>query len=118
MKSKNKQTPSSYEKAKKRVEDIKGFYGHLAIYLLVNLVLVLARNDFRFYLINTSSLEDEGFLSWINWNVFGTAIIWGVFLAFHAIKVFGNNPFLGKSWEERQIQKYLKEEQSASEKYQ
>ena len=117
MKSKNKQPLSSYDRAKKRVEDIKGFYGHLSIYLIVNLALILARNDFRFYIIKTTSLEDEGFLSWINWNVFGTAIIWGLFLAFHALRVFGKNPFLGKSWETRQIQKYLEQEENQSKKY-
>lgn len=117
MNSENKKPLTSYEKAKKKVEDIKGFYGHISIYLIVNIVLVLVRNDFRFYLINTSSLENEGFLSWINWNVFGTAIIWGVFLAFHALSVFGENPFLGKSWEERQIHKYLEKDQVESKKY-
>ena len=31
-----------YEQAKKRVEEIKGFYTHLIIYVLVNIFLLLA----------------------------------------------------------------------------
>ncbi len=30
-----------YEKAKKRVEEIKGFYSHLFVYIAVNIVLVI-----------------------------------------------------------------------------
>jgi len=30
-----------YEKAKKRVEEIKGFYSHLIVYICVNIVLVI-----------------------------------------------------------------------------
>ncbi len=111
MKSKNKQPLSSYERAQKRIEDIKGFYGHLAAYIIINIVLLLARNDFRFTVINGSSLlEDISFLNWIDWDIFGTPIIWGVFLAIHAIGTFGKNPFLGKRWEERQIKKYMEQE--------
>ena len=117
MKSKNTQPLSSFERAKKRVEDIKGFYGHLAVYLIVNLVLLLSRSNFKFMLINDKVFDNADFLAWIDWNIFGTPIIWGVFLAFHAFNVFGKNPFLGKSREDRQMQKFLKEERFESDKY-
>lgn len=117
MKSKNDQHLSSYERAHKRVQDIKGFYGHLTAYLIVNIVLLLSRNNFRFMIINNNVLENTDVLEWVDWNIFGTPIIWGFFLAIHAITVFGKNPFLGKSWEERQIRKYLEEERDESEKY-
>ena len=35
MKSKNKQPLSSYERAQKRIKEIKGFYGHLAAFIIV-----------------------------------------------------------------------------------
>jgi hypothetical protein len=110
MKSKSKQPLSSYERAKKRVEGIKGFYGHLGAYVIVNLLVLLTSGKTIFILVNTSSLQDVDFLNWIDWNVFGTPIIWGVFLGVHAITVFGKNPFLGKTWEERQIKKYMEQE--------
>ena len=39
MESKEK---SKYERAKKKVEDIKGFYTHLSIYLVINGLMLLA----------------------------------------------------------------------------
>lgn len=107
MKSKSKQPLSSYERAQKRVQDIKGFYGHLTAYIIVNLVLLLSRDHFRFMLLTDAIFDDADFLNWIDWNLLGTPIIWGVFLAIHAIGTFGKNPILGKSWEERQIKKYM-----------
>jgi hypothetical protein len=31
----------SYERAKKRVEEVKGFYGHLTAFIIVNLFLAI-----------------------------------------------------------------------------
>ena len=105
MKLKNKQPLSSYERAQKKVKDIKGFYGHLAAYVLVILIVLSTRG--RFMSIDNTIFQNSEYLNWIDWNVFGTPIIWGVFLCIHAIQVFGRNPFLGKNWEERQIRKYI-----------
>ena len=107
MQSKNKQAFSSYGRAQKKVQDIKGFYGHLTAYIIVNLFLLLSRNNFRFMLVNNTVFEDANVLNWIDWNIYGTPIIWGVGLTIHAISVFGKNPLLGEAWEERQIKKYL-----------
>ncbi|MFS4491435.1 2TM domain-containing protein [Maribacter sp. 2308TA10-17] len=106
MKSKNKQALSSFERAQKRVKDIKGFYGHLAAYVIVILIVLSTRG--RFMSIDNTIFQSSEYLNWIDWNIFGTPIIWGIFLVMHGIRVFGKNPFLGKNWEERQIQKYMK----------
>lgn len=110
MESKNKKPSTPYERARKRVDDLKGFYGHLTAYIVVNTFLLLARNDFNFYAVGNSAFVDSDVLNWINWNVFGTPIIWGIFLIFHAFSVFVKNPFLGKAWEERQIKKFMNKE--------
>lgn len=110
MKSKNKKDLSSFERAKKRVDDIKGFYGHLAAYCIVNLIVMFSRGKFLNLHANNSSLDNVEFLNWIDWNTYGTPIIWGVFLAIHAMNTFGKNPFLGRRWEERQIKKYMEKE--------
>ena len=107
MKSKNKKPSTSYERARKRVDDIKGFYGHLTAYIIVNAVLLLARGKFHFMLLSKGALGDPEFLNWLDWNVYGTPIVWGIALGIHALSVFVKNPFLGKSWEERQIEKYM-----------
>ena len=47
-----------YEKAKKRVEELKGFYSHLGVYLLVNTAL---------FLINIVTSRDH---FWFFWPLF------------------------------------------------
>lgn len=107
MKSKNEQPKSTYERARKRVEEIKGFYGHLAVYVFVNIVLLFTRDNFNFFINGNSAFGDTDFWNWMNWETYGTPLLWGIGLAFHCISVFGKNPFLGKAWEEKQIRKYL-----------
>jgi len=82
-----------YEKAKKRVEEIKGFYSHLIVYLCVNVALLIIN-------LVTSS----GTL-WFYWPLLG----WGIGLFFHGMGVFVFSKFPGKRWEERKIKEVMKE---------
>lgn len=107
MKSKNKKPSNSYERAKKRVEEIKGFYIHLAIFLVVNFFVIFFNGRILFISISKEALGNPEFLNWIDWNTYGTSILWAIALGFHALSVFTRNPFLGKNWEERQIEKYM-----------
>ncbi|MFD0797942.1 2TM domain-containing protein [Maribacter chungangensis] len=100
---------SKYERAKLRVIALRGFYNHLAVFVIVNILLYLLRNKFTIILINESTFDNPKFLEWIDWNVFGTTIIWGVILVIHALNVLGNWPLFKKEWEQRQIKKYLSE---------
>ncbi len=117
MKSKNIKPTTARGRAQQRVDRIKGFYSHLVVYLLVNTVLLLGKNDFSFILVNNSVFDDANFLTWINWNVYGTLIVWGIGLTIHGLSVFVKNPFLGKNWEEKQIAKYLNKEEERNSKY-
>jgi len=81
-----------YQEAKKRVEDIKGFYYHLITYILINAVLVV---------INL--LTSPEYL-WFIWPLIG----WGVGLVIHAFSVFSN--IWGKSWEERKIREIMEKD--------
>ncbi|QDO94344.1 histidine kinase [Formosa sediminum] len=78
----------AYYRAKKRVEEIKGFYGNLISYCVVIPVLIF---------INYKTFWGY---QWFWYPMLG----WGMGLVFHAISVFG----YGKSWEERKIQEILK----------
>jgi len=100
---------TKYQRAKKRVAKIRGFYKHLAAYLIVNIVLFLVRDKMTVVLLNKRVFGSPEILESINWDVFGTPIIWGIFLVFHAIKVFGNFSLFGKNWEEKKIQQYIEE---------
>lgn len=78
-----------YKEAKERVEALKGFYAHLAVYLAVNLGL--------FFL----SMATGG--TWFVWPLFG----WGIGLLSHAVAVFVIGGRLGSGWEERKIREYM-----------
>lgn len=109
MKSKDEKL-SKFERAQKKVAEIRGFYNHLVVYIIVNAALLLFREKFVFTLISKEALGNPEFLDWLNWNIFGTPIIWGIALGIHAFKVFSNRSIFGKEWEERQIRKYLEED--------
>lgn len=100
---------TKYQRAQQRVAKIRGFYNHLAVYLIVNIVLILMQDKMTFILLSKRVFGSPEILESINWDVFGTPIIWGIFLIFHAIKVFGNFSLFGKNWEEKKIQQYIEE---------
>jgi hypothetical protein len=80
-----------YERAKKRVEEIKGFYVHLTVYLLVNAGLLI---------LNLLTSPGE---YWFRWPLFG----WGIGLVVHGLSVFAFGRFLGPQWEERKIREIM-----------
>jgi len=88
------QNEDRYFKAKKRVEEIKGFYGNLIAYVVVNLGLLA---------INLLTSPNH---LWFYWPMIG----WGVGVFFHGMKVFNYMPFLGKDWEEQKIKEFMDKE--------
>jgi hypothetical protein len=92
----------SYNRAKQRVEDLKGFYGNLVSYILVNLFLVF---------INLKYSPNE---LWFFWPMLG----WGIGVFFHAMKVFNFFPFFGKEWEEKKMKEYIEKEKDNTNQWQ
>lgn len=86
----------AYYKAKKRVEEIKGFYSNLLSYIVVMpfLIFINYRTSWEF--------------QWFWFPMLG----WGMGLIFHGFGVFG----YGKSWEERKIQEILEKEDASKNK--
>ena len=101
IKAMNTYSPSeeqmAYEKAAKRVEELKGFYGNLISYCI-----------FIPFLFFINWKTSPGYY-WAFWPMLG----WGIGVAAHAFQVFG----IGKDWEERQIQKYLEKEEKDANKW-
>jgi hypothetical protein len=83
-----------YNRAKKEVEEIKGFYGHLVSFVLVMLFLIFI------------NLKYSPEYLWFFWPLLG----WGIGLVFHGMKVFNYTPFLGKDWEERKMKEFMNQE--------
>jgi hypothetical protein len=94
MKSTEKREEEIYEKAKRRVEEIRSFYSHLFVYLAVNAGLFLLN-------IITSPRH-----LWFYWPLIG----WGIGLSIHGLSVFGTQRLLGKDWEEKKIKEIMEKE--------
>ena len=99
------------ERAKKRVEELKGFYKHLMVYIMVNIMITTIIVVSHMY--NGADFIDA---LW-DFGSISTWFFWGIGVFFHGLKVFSFNPFFNKDWEERQIQKYMEEDKEQSEKY-
>lgn len=79
-----------YERARKRVRELRDFYQHLIIYVIVN--------SFLFLLNFFTSTEHW----WFIYPLLG----WGIGLVAHALSVFSGGIF-GAEWEERKIKEYM-----------
>jgi fatty acid desaturase len=76
-----------YKRAKKRVIEIRRFYTHLTVYVLVMIGLFIV------------DYQDRGSW-WFYWPLIG----WGIALIYHGFKA------LGTGWEERKIKRFVDEE--------
>ena len=77
--------------ALRHVRKIRGFYGHLAKYVIIVSGLVIL------------NLFTSPKYFWAIWPAMG----WGLGVLFHGMSVFGKMPFMNADWEKRQVEKYL-----------
>ncbi|MDP2685955.1 MAG: 2TM domain-containing protein [Aequorivita sp.] len=97
-----------WKKAHKRVEALKGFYTHLAIYIIVNIAIFIVRGQIVEFFKNES--PDKDFMEWVDWNVLIVPIFWGIGVLFHAANAFQYKLKFIKNWEQKQLEKFLEEE--------
>lgn len=95
------------KRAKKRVEQLKGFHIHLVVYVGINLLIALGN-------MVASASQGEPLL---RWHMLVTPFFWGIGLAIHALNVYGTSFLFGRKWEERQIAKFMEQDRRESEKY-
>lgn len=80
-----------YRRAKRRVKDLKGFYTHLAIFILINVILAI---------LNLFTSPGTLWFYWIT-------IFWGIFLLWHAFVTFVRRGIFSDEWEERKIKEIM-----------
>lgn len=95
----------AYSRARHKVDRIKGFYKHLAAYIIINSIILGIK------IIKNFNIGDTNFDLWIDINFYGTWLFWGIGLAFHAFSVFGSDYFFGKNWEENKIKQMMEEDE-------
>lgn len=94
----------AYHKARKRVDQLKGFYWHFFWYLAVNIFITVSK-------ISSDLSEGKTFSdAFFEFPTFSVWTFWGIGIAFHAIGVFGRNIVFGKNWEDKKVQEYMEKE--------
>ncbi|MBF4507957.1 2TM domain-containing protein [Flavobacterium sp. JLP] len=101
----------SFNIAYRKVKKIKGFYSHLKVYIIVNLIIIVSNlsRDFSMIKFNDNGLFD--------WNTYSTAFYWGIALLIHAFSVFGLDIFFNRDWEQKKIQEYMNKQSSNNNKW-
>jgi len=88
----------NYQKAAAKVKKIKGFYGHLATYILVNIILV-----------GINFFTSPG-VWWFYWVTF----VWGIWVVWDAIHTFVITEHYDV-WEEKKIKEYMEKAEKKTE---
>ena len=85
-----------YEKAKKRVQELRRFYRNLVSFGIINVILIIV-----------DVVTSPGSL-WFYW----VTIFWGIAVLLHASKVFVlKGTFLGEEWEQKKIKEIMEKEE-------
>ena len=90
-----------YQRAKKKANQIRGFYYHVGCYCVVIPCIIF---------VNLTFVPE---FHWFWFSILG----WGTGLLMHGIEVFGLNPLMGKNWEERKLQQFIEEERVKQQRY-
>ena len=85
----------NYVRARKQVEELKEFYYSLISYFIVIPFLIFINYYTSWH------------FQWFWFPLFG----WGIGLLFHAYKVYVDNGVLGRNWERRKIEQFMREEE-------
>lgn len=83
---------AAYKRARKRAEDLAGYWRHLTAYLIVIGVLILI------------NIITWGGYFWAIWPAMG----WGIGLVFHSVNTFG--PHMDKDWQDRKAREIVARE--------
>jgi len=96
MRTKSKsELDDSYVRARKHVDELKEFYYNVISYCLVIPFLIFI--NYKTY---------WGF-QWFWFPMFG----WGIGLSIHAYKVYVGDSVLGRNWEQKKIEQFMREEE-------
>ncbi len=91
----------AYKEAKKRLNEEKGFYIHLTIYIVMNITITI----FQYTL--------DGHKDWVFWMTIFRPLLWGIGLLSHGLWTFRRNikwfknTIYSKQWEERKIKELM-----------
>jgi hypothetical protein len=104
-------TDESYNIAYRKVKRIKGFYSHLRVYIIVNIIIIITSLNGNFF---TGGIDTHRLFEL---HTYSTAFYWGIALLIHAFSVFGRDLFFSDDWEQKKIREYMDKEASNTSKW-
>lgn len=90
-----------YENARRRTKQKKRLFQHFVIFLVGAVILIVLNVVIGF----REDFMPLGY-NWFVWAI----LIWTFFFLIHVINVFVTNSFMGKEWEQRQMEKLVKKQ--------
>lgn len=96
----------NYNAAYRKVKKIKGFYSHLKVYIIVNIIIIATSLNRGIF---TEGIQASGLLEW---HTYSTALFWGIGILIHGFSVFGPNLFFGDDWEQKKIKEFMEKEKN------
>lgn len=95
------------QNAQRRVRQKKRLYVHFVVFLIFALILITFNIGLGF--------ADEFTLATFPWSVV-VVFFWSIFIVWHFLNVFLFNAFMGKEWEQQQLNKLVSKQQVRIEK--
>ncbi|MFC1721602.1 2TM domain-containing protein [Patescibacteria group bacterium] len=89
-----------YQRAKKRVKEMREYYTHLIVYAGVNVML---------FVINWLTAPGTWWFYWVT-------IFWGIGIGWHTIAFFFTDRMEGSNWEERKIKEQMEKDKQSEDK--
>lgn len=97
------------ERAQERARQKRGLYQHFIVFLIGAVALIVLNVIFEI----GQDIKPFG-IDWFVWAI----IIWGILLLSHIFNVFVTKKFMGKDWENRQIERLVAQQQQRIEELQ
>jgi dihydrofolate reductase len=91
------------ENAQRRIKQKKRLYAHFVLFLVGCLVMVIANK--------VLAIGDTLTFAGYNWLVYAIAG-WGLLFLYHVFTVFITQRFMGKAWEQQQLEKLVSQQQT------
>lgn len=95
------------ENAQKRIKQKKRLYAHFVLFLIGCVLLIVANT--------VLGIGKDFTIAGINWFVYAI-LIWFFLLLYHLFNVFVTNKFMGKAWEQKQLEKLVSKQQQRIDK--
>lgn len=93
--------------AQKRIKQKKRLYAHFVLFLIGGVLIIVANT--------VLGIGKDFTIAGINWFVYAI-LIWLFLFLYHLFNVFVTHKFMGKAWEQQQLEKLVAKQQSRIEK--